>query len=80
MANVLLLPAATKIKSRVEHYTELKELMLEGVVGIVEGLNPRLIRSKLDAYRHNVEASSKAAPAKEKEKKPASAAQPAQGS
>ena len=24
--------------------------MLEGVAGIVEGLNPKLIRSKLDAY------------------------------
>jgi len=28
----------------------MKELMLEGVIGIVEGLNPKLIRSKLDAY------------------------------
>jgi len=27
-----------------------RELMLEGVAGIVEGLNPKLIRSKLEAY------------------------------
>ena len=25
-------------------------MILEGVVGIVEGLNPKLIRSKLEAY------------------------------
>jgi flagellar motor component MotA len=28
----------------------MKELMLEGVIGIVEGLNPKLIRIKLGAY------------------------------
>jgi hypothetical protein len=27
-----------------------KDLILEGVTGIVEGLNPTLIRMKLDAY------------------------------
>ena len=52
LANILLLPAATKIKARIEAERELKELKLEGVVAIVEGLNPKLIRSKLDAYRH----------------------------
>ena len=41
----------------------MKELMLEGVIGIVEGLNPKLIRTKLDAY---IEHSAKAKPAKGK--------------
>jgi chemotaxis protein MotA len=54
LANILLLPAAAKIKSRIERDTELKELKLEGVIAIVEGLNPKLIRSKLDAYRYGV--------------------------
>jgi hypothetical protein len=31
----------------------MKQLKLEGVVAIVEGLNPKLIRSKLDAYKHD---------------------------
>jgi chemotaxis protein MotA len=53
LANILLLPAAAKIKSRIERDTELKELKLEGVIAIVEGLNPKLIRSKLDAYRYD---------------------------
>jgi chemotaxis protein MotA len=52
LANIILLPAATKIKSRIEWETEMKQLKLEGVGAIVEGLNPKLIRSKLDAYKH----------------------------
>lgn len=50
MANLLLLPASAKIKARIENETALKELKLEGVVAIVEGLNPKLIRVKLEAY------------------------------
>lgn len=50
LANLLLLPAANKIKARAHKQILLKELVLEGVVGIVEGLNPKLIRSKLEAY------------------------------
>lgn len=73
LANIVLLPAAAKIKSRIEGETELKELKLEGVIAIVEGLNPKLIRSKLDAYRRDQQP---AASAKEtKEKKPAAATQ-----
>src|SRR3984893_15577305 len=51
LANIFLLPAASKVKSRVERDTTLKELKLEGVIAIVERLNPKIIRSKLDAYR-----------------------------
>ena len=50
IANVFLLPAANKIKAGLHKEILIKELMLEGVVGIVEGLNPKLIRSKLEAY------------------------------
>jgi chemotaxis protein MotA len=60
LANILLLPAAAKIKSRIERDTELKELKLEGVIAIVEGLNPKLIRSKLDAFRYDAPAPAKA--------------------
>jgi chemotaxis protein MotA len=51
LANLVLLPVATKIKARIESETALKELKLEGVVAIVEGLNPKLIRNKLEAYQ-----------------------------
>jgi chemotaxis protein MotA len=51
LANVVLLPVSTKIKARIESDTALKELKLEGVVGIVEGMNPKVIRHKLEAYQ-----------------------------
>jgi chemotaxis protein MotA len=49
-ANLFFLPAANKIKARIHQGSLMKELMLEGVIGIVEGLNPKLIQSKLEAY------------------------------
>jgi chemotaxis protein MotA len=49
-ANLFFLPAAGKIKARFHHALEIKELMLEGVSSIVEGLNPKLIRIKLEAF------------------------------
>lgn len=52
-ANLFFLPAGNKIKARVQNSLQMKELMLEGVIGIVEGLNPKLIRSKLSAYVHD---------------------------
>ena len=50
LANIFLLPAATKLKSRVGQEMEIKEMILQGVISIVEGLNPKLIRSKLEAF------------------------------
>jgi chemotaxis protein MotA len=76
LANILLLPAANKIKARIERETELKELKLEGVIAIVEGLNPKLIRSKLDAYRHEEQAPAKSKDKAQVKKKPAAAAAP----
>lgn len=60
-ANLLFLPVATKIKTRARAETQRKELILEGVCGIVEGLNPKLIRSKLEAYTQHAPAKKKPA-------------------
>ncbi|NWF85356.1 MAG: flagellar motor protein [Bryobacteraceae bacterium] len=49
-ANLVLLPAAHKIKARAAHERERQEMILAGVCGIVEGLNPKLIRTKLEAF------------------------------
>jgi chemotaxis protein MotA len=49
-ANILFLPVGNKIRARAQAGMQIKELMLEGVAGIVEGLNPKLIRTKLEAY------------------------------
>ena len=49
-ANLFFLPAASKLKARLHTTVQMMELMLEGVIAIVEGMNPKLIRSKLEAY------------------------------
>ncbi len=49
-ANILFLPMANKLRARMRSASLLREMTLEGVVGIVEGLNPTLIRLKLTSY------------------------------
>jgi chemotaxis protein MotA len=49
-ANLLFLPAANKIKARAHEEMQMRELILEGVSSIVEGLNPKLVRAKLEAF------------------------------
>jgi len=49
-ANLLLLPAGAKLRSRLESRLKNRELVLEGVLSLAEGMNPMLIQSKLDAY------------------------------
>jgi chemotaxis protein MotA len=60
-ANILLLPAASKLRIRMHQASLRKDMILEGVTGIVEGLNPTLIRMKLDAYRQESPAKNKKA-------------------
>jgi chemotaxis protein MotA len=50
LANLFLLPAASKMKARLHDETHRREMILEGVASIVEGLNPKLIRAKLDSF------------------------------
>jgi chemotaxis protein MotA len=59
LANVVLLPVSTKIKARIDSETALKEMKLEGVVGIVEGMNPKIIRNKLEAYQQQTRKAAK---------------------
>lgn len=50
VSNIFFLPAANKIKARGQAEAQLQELILEGTVGIAEGLNPKVIRSKLEGF------------------------------
>ena len=49
-ANLFFLPVANKLRARARRNALLHEMTLEGVAGIVEGLNPKLIRMKLECY------------------------------
>jgi len=46
-ANLLFLPSAGKLKIRLRHQQILQEMMLEGVISILEGMNPRMLETKL---------------------------------
>ncbi len=50
LANLLLLPAAGKLRALADHRIRMRELVLEGVVAMAEGRNTRLIRGKLEAW------------------------------
>jgi len=49
-ANLFFLPAAGKLKARTHELVRMRELTLEGILGIAAGLNHRLIRIKLEAF------------------------------
>ena len=49
-ANIFFLPAANKLRAKLRETVALQEMVLEGVAAIVEGLNPTLIRLKLESF------------------------------
>lgn len=50
LANLLLLPCAAKIRSRIDDEIHRREVIMEAVLAIADGLNPNLIRTQLDNY------------------------------
>jgi chemotaxis protein MotA len=52
-ANILFLPAANKLRARMHDVTLLRDMTMEGIIGIVEGLNPTLIRMKLQSFNQH---------------------------
>jgi len=49
-ANLFLLPAAGKLRIRVRDDHQRREMMLEGVISILEGINPRMLEVKLSGF------------------------------
>jgi chemotaxis protein MotA len=49
-ANLLFLPMANKLKSQIHNQTQFREMVVEGVISIAEGENPRNIETKLQGY------------------------------
>jgi chemotaxis protein MotA len=50
LANLVWLPIAAKIKERNSHMLLLREIMIEGILSIQAGDNPRLLEEKLHAF------------------------------
>lgn len=51
-ANLIFLPLANKIKRKVKLEIEVKNMILEGALGIMGGMNPYIIEQKLRGYTH----------------------------
>jgi chemotaxis protein MotA len=52
LANLVLIPVGNKLKSLVMAQSQFRLMIVEGIVSIAEGENPRNIESKLQAYLH----------------------------
>jgi chemotaxis protein MotA len=48
-ANIMCLPIAGKLKLRTREAVAIKQMMLEGSLAILEGMNPKLVRERLSA-------------------------------
>jgi chemotaxis protein MotA len=65
-ANLFLLPLAGKMRIRIRDEHRRREMMLDGVISILEGMNPRMLETKLagfldDSYREESERKERAA-------------------
>lgn len=49
-ANIIFLPSAGKLRLHIRAEQIIREMMLEGVVSILEGLNPRMVETKLQGF------------------------------
>lgn len=52
LANLFMLPMASKLKSLVHDQAQFREMIIEGIISIAEGENPRNIETKLHGYLH----------------------------
>lgn len=51
-ANLALLPIATKLKCLINEQTQEREMIVEGLIAIAQGENPRNIEARLNGYVH----------------------------
>ena len=51
-ANLILIPAGTKLKAIAAERSRFREMIMEGIISIAEGENPRNIEVKLQGYLH----------------------------
>jgi chemotaxis protein MotA len=52
LANLVLLPAAHRIRAQVAEVFESQELMMEGCLCLFDGVHPVLVRQRLSSYLH----------------------------
>jgi chemotaxis protein MotA len=50
LANLILLPAAHRIRANVAETFEIEEMMIEGGLGLIDEIHPWLVRERLDCF------------------------------
>ena len=51
-ANLFFLPVASKLKVAIQGMSQAREMVIEGMISIAQGENPRSIEAKLQGYLH----------------------------
>ena len=51
-ANLFFLPVSAKLKVIIQRQTQMREMVIDGMLSIAQGENPRAIESKLQGYLH----------------------------
>ena len=52
LANLMFLPVAAKLKAIIQRQTQFREMVIDGMLCIAQGENPRSIEAKLQGYLH----------------------------
>lgn len=50
MANLVFIPMASKLEQKTEEEIFIKQIIIEGVIGVQSGQNPRILEEKLSAF------------------------------
>ncbi|HLR75744.1 MAG TPA: flagellar motor protein MotP [Virgibacillus sp.] len=50
LANLVFIPMASKLESKTEEEVFIKQVIIEGVIGVQSGQNPRILEEKLSAF------------------------------
>lgn len=50
LANLVFIPMASKLEAKTEEEVFLKQIIIEGIIGVQSGQNPRILEEKLSAF------------------------------
>lgn len=53
LANLVFIPMANKLEAKTEEKMFIKQVIIEGVIGVQSGENPRILEEKLGAFLSN---------------------------
>lgn len=55
LANLVFLPMASKLQNKTEEEVFVKQIIIEGIIGVQSGQNPRILEEKLNAFLYGEE-------------------------